>query len=69
MGMSYRKVRKLPVQVNLPRCVILRQQYALEMIALLGSGKRIIQVDETWLNETNFDRSLWQPKNVVKSIG
>ena len=29
------------------------------MLSLLNSGKRIINVDETWLNETNFTRKVW----------
>ena len=29
------------------------------MLSLLKSGKRIINVDETWLNESNFTRKVW----------
>ena len=29
------------------------------MLPLLKSGKRIINVDETWINETNFSRKIW----------
>ena len=39
MGLSFRRVRKVPVQANLDRCLVLRQQYALAMLSLLGSGK------------------------------
>ena len=59
MGLSFRRVKKVPVQANLDRCLVLRQQYALAMLSLLGSGKRIINVDETWLAETNFQRKAW----------
>ena len=59
MGFRYRKVRKQPIHVNTERCLVLRQQYALKMIALLREGKRIINVDETWINETNFTRKVW----------
>ena len=57
--MSYRKARKVPIQGNTQRCLVLRQQYALKLLSLLESGKRIIQADETWLNETNFTRKAW----------
>ena len=30
--LTYKKVRKQPAQVNAQRCLVLRQQYALEMI-------------------------------------
>ena len=31
------------------------------MLPLMEQGKRIINVDETWLNETNFTRKIWCP--------
>ena len=46
-------------QANSERCLVLRQQYAISLLALLKQGKRIINVDETWLNETNFQRKTW----------
>ena len=33
------------------------------MLELLRNGKRIINLDETWLNETSFIRRLWCEKN------
>ena len=54
LGLGYRRMRKIPIQGNSERCLVLRQQYALTMLPLLKSGKRIINVDETWINETNF---------------
>lgn len=59
MGFRYRKVRKTVPGANSERCLVLRQQYALKMISLLLEGKRIINVDETWINETNFTRKAW----------
>ena len=32
------------------------------LIRLLEAGKRIINVDETWLNETSFTRRVWAIK-------
>ena len=31
------------------------------MLELLGEGKHIINVDESWINETNFTRKMWAP--------
>ena len=42
--------------------MVLRQQYAKEMLPLLEQGTRIINVDESWLSETNFIRKMWAPK-------
>ena len=30
---------------------------------LLDKGHRVINIDETWLNETSFIRKNWAPKN------
>ena len=48
--------------------MVLRQQYALSLLALLDQGKRVIQVDETWLNETNFTRKTWSRRGAATSV-
>ena len=45
LGIGYRVSRIVPVQSNSERCFVLRQQYAMKMIALLESGRQIINVD------------------------
>ena len=32
------------------------------MLGLLSLKKRIINVDESWVPETNYNRSMWYPK-------
>ena len=32
------------------------------MLQLMEHGKRIINIDETWLNETSFVRKVWAKK-------
>jgi len=61
LGLCYRMTKKVPVQANEKRCLILRQQYALAMLPLLQNGKRILNIDESWVNETNFTRKIWCP--------
>ena len=56
LGLGYRLTRKVPVQGNSERCLVLRQQYAMNMLPLLRDGKRILNIDESWLNEVNFTR-------------
>ena len=60
MNLVFKMTRKVAPRANSERCLVLRQQYALSLLAVLGQGKRIINVDETWLNETNFQRKTWQ---------
>ena len=39
----------------------MRQQFGKFVIDLLDQGKRILNVDETWIAYTNYSRSTWQP--------
>ena len=49
LGLRYRKIRRHPIQANSERCLVQRQQYALGMLDVLASGKRVLNVDESWL--------------------
>jgi len=62
LGLSYRKAHQIAKQGNTERVLVLRQQYAKEMLPLLEEGTRIINVDESWLNGTTFIRKMWAPK-------
>jgi hypothetical protein len=70
--MSYVKAKKFLPQANSDRCLVLRQQFALKMLELLYLNRRIINIDETWLNETSHIRKIWGLRdgstNVAKSI-
>ena len=68
--MGYRQAATIPVQSNSERCLVLRQQYALRMLPLLekSKGRRIINVDESWLNQTRFVRRIWVPTDAAGSI-
>ena len=73
LRLGYRKASPVPIQANSERCLVLRQQYALRMIKLLESGKRIINVDESWINTAQYNRRQWAPSagkssSVLKSI-
>ena len=63
MKMSFVKSKKLHPNSNSGKVMIQRQQYAMTMINLLIQGKRIINIDETWLNETSFVRRVWAPRD------
>ena len=72
MRLGFRKASVVPIQSNLPRCLVLRQQFALRMIPLLEAGcfaqrptRRIINVDESWLNNTRFIRKSWVPSDAA----
>ena len=54
--LSFVKAKKLQPLTNSERNLVLRQQYALKMLKILNEGKRVINVDESWLKETSFIR-------------
>jgi len=59
MGLAYRVIKKIPVQANHKRCLVLRQQYAQTLLPLLQNGTRILNIDESWIQQTNFTRMCW----------
>ena len=40
----------------------------MRMLPLLESGRRIINVDESWLNQTRFVRRTWVPTDAAATI-
>ena len=50
LKMGYRMAKVVPSQINVERALVLRQQYSLRLLPLLEKKKRIINVDESWLN-------------------
>ena len=38
------------------------------MLPLLRDGTRILNIDESWLNETNFTRQMWCPSKAPATI-
>jgi hypothetical protein len=40
--------------------MVLRSKYAKVMIELMHQDKRIINVDETWLSQSDFRRRKWK---------
>ena len=66
--MSFRKATKTAPQTNSDRCLIQRQEYAKQMLKLLEAGKRIVNVDESWLNDSTYFYQLWAPKHQANSV-
>ena len=67
-GLGYRMAKKVPIQSNSDRCLVLRQQFALKMLELLLQQKHVINVDESWLNESSFLRKIWCPSEASATV-
>ena len=68
LSMGYRLAKKVPIQSNLERTMVLRQQYSIKMLPLLEQQKRVINVDESWLNQTRFLRRTWVPSQSASTF-
>ena len=63
LKLSYIQTKKMSPQSNSVRCLLQRQEFARTLIRLLEDGKRVINIDETWLNETSYLRRSWAPRD------
>ena len=52
--LSYKKIRRIPFSGNSERSKVLRSLYAQEMLRVYQSGKRVINVDESWIPYADF---------------
>jgi hypothetical protein len=66
--MRYRKIREVAFQGNRERNLALRCMFAKKFLQVLSEGKRIINVDETWLNQLQFNRFKWCSKGETNSM-
>jgi len=67
-GMSYKKVRRLSVQTNTNRCLVLRSLYAARMIYYLIEDYRVINVDESWLSTADCRHYKWGARGKANTL-
>ena len=71
LHMRFRKVSKGPIYLNSTRNLVLRQQGAMKVLEAINRGKVLINIDETWINESDFRRMKWRAygeTNIVQSV-
>ena len=66
--MRFHKVKRVPFQGNSQRSLVVRQQCASKMLDLLGKGYTIVNIDESWLNELDFQRRKWHDRTESNSM-
>ena len=68
VGAKYKRIRKIPFLGNTLRCFVLRQHYGIFMINQLASDVRVINLDQTWINDLEFRRQKWRKRGFVNSV-
>ena len=67
-NMRFRKIREIAFQGNRERNLALRCMYAQRFLQVLQDGYRLINIDETWLNQLEFNRAKWCQKGETNSL-
>ena len=68
LGLGYRQIKRVTHNSNSDRNLILRQQFAFKMLDLLKQKKRILNIDQTWLSDTNFSNKKWRARGSTNSL-
>ena len=68
LGMRYRKIIPISVHGNSDKNLVLRQQFALNLIQLLEAGKTLLNIDESWLGMSDFRRRKWKAPGTTNSV-
>ena len=68
LDMSYTRIINIPIHGNSERCLVQRQQCALKFLELIQKKKRIINIDESWLDSGDYRRRSWKVKGVINSM-
>ena len=66
--MRYQKVKKIPFAGNSERSLSLRFVCAQKLLEHLSAGKRLLNVDESWISETDLRRRKWRRRGDPNSI-
>ena len=65
--MKYRKIHQVPLHLNSDRNLILRQRWAMRFLELYGQ-KTWLNIDESWLSESNFQRRKWRMPGELNTV-
>ena len=62
LDLRFRHLKPSAPQTNTVRSLALRQQFSFRLINWAQTRPRLINIDETWLNMSDFRRTAWIPK-------
>ena len=59
LGLSYKMASPMQTNLNSLRSKVYRQQYACQLVKVLQEGHRVMNIDESWLSQTDFCWKSW----------
>jgi hypothetical protein len=62
LGLRYKPLLYGAPEANTERCMVLRQQFAIRFLQILKDGKRVYNIDESWIDSMNYTRGHWRPR-------
>ena len=68
LRMRYRRVKRTSPNANSEDCMSKRHECAKVLLRELDAGKRIINIDETWIGEMDYRRYKWCGHNEANSL-
>ena len=66
--LSFRRVKRVVNAGNSERNLVLRSLYAQKMLQIYEQGKHVVNIDESWIPETDFRRRRWATKGGHNSM-
>ena len=67
MGLSYRKIKRVPFQGNSERNRVLRSLYSQQMLSVYEQYERVINVDESWIPQADFHNRRWKRRGMLNT--
>ena len=67
-NMKYARIENLSMKQNSDNNRMLRQQWALAYLGLLKNKKVVLNIDESWLDQTDYRRRKWCVRRTSNSI-
>ena len=61
-------MKQVPIQANTELSIVKRQTCAKILLSEMSKGKRIINIDETWIGEMDFRRCKWRARGASNSL-
>jgi len=68
LDMSYQKLKRSALNANSEYNLILRQRYAIKMLSLTQKKTVFLNIDETWLDASDYIRRKWQQRSSSSSV-